>query len=60
LKELLSRVKAQTVAAQQNQDIPFEQVVELMRPVRSMAHSPLFQVVFAWQNVPEGKLELGI
>jgi non-ribosomal peptide synthetase component F len=56
--ELLARVKAQALAAQQHQDIPFEQVVEMVRPVRSLAHSPLFQVMFAWQNAPEGKLEL--
>ena len=56
--ELLQQVKAQTIAAQQHQDIPFEQVVELVRPVRSLAHSPLFQVMFVWQNAPEGTLRL--
>jgi amino acid adenylation domain-containing protein len=56
--ELLDRVKAQAVAAQQHQDIPFEQVVEITRPVRSLSHSPLFQVMFAWQNANEGALEL--
>ena len=48
--ELLARVKAQALAAQQHQDMPFEQVVELVQPVRSLAHSPLFQVMFAWQQ----------
>ena len=38
--KLLERVKEQALAAQQHQDIPFEQVVELVRPVRSLAHSP--------------------
>ena len=56
--QLLGRVKERALEAQQNQDIPFEQVVEIMRPVRSLAHSPLFQVMFAWQNVPESRLEL--
>ncbi len=37
---LLARVKAQTLAAQQHQDLPFEQVVEMLSPVRSLAHSP--------------------
>ena len=50
VSELLEQVKAQALAAQQHQDIPFEQVVELAQPVRSLAHSPLFQVMFAWQN----------
>ena len=31
--ELLERVKGQALAAQQHQDIPFEQVVEMVRPV---------------------------
>jgi len=38
--EMLARVKRQAIAAQQHQDIPFEQVVELVQPVRSLAHSP--------------------
>ncbi|HEV2734556.1 MAG TPA: amino acid adenylation domain-containing protein, partial [Longimicrobiaceae bacterium] len=56
--ELLGRVKRRALEAQQHQDIPFEQVVELVQPVRSLAHSPLFQVMFAWQNAPRGSLEL--
>ncbi|MFC5474599.1 non-ribosomal peptide synthetase [Paraherbaspirillum soli] len=56
--QLLARVKQQALAAQQHQELPFEQVVELTRPVRSMAHSPLFQVMFAWQNAPQGSLAL--
>ncbi|HEU0297989.1 MAG TPA: amino acid adenylation domain-containing protein, partial [Longimicrobium sp.] len=48
--ELLERVKARVVDAQQHQDIPFEQVVERVQPARSLAHTPLFQVMFAWQN----------
>jgi amino acid adenylation domain-containing protein len=56
--EVLGRVKARALEAQQNQDIPFEQVVELVKPARSMAHTPLFQVMFTWQNAPEGSLEL--
>ena len=51
-------MKGQALAAQQHQDIPFEQVVEMARPVRSLSHSPLFQVMFAWENAPEGRLEL--
>ena len=58
VSELLSRAKEQALAAQQHQDIPFEQVVELMQPVRSLAHSPLFQVMFAWQNAGGGGFTL--
>jgi arthrofactin-type cyclic lipopeptide synthetase C len=56
--ELLGRVKARALAAQQHQDIPFEQVVERVAPARSPAHTPLFQVMFTWQNAPRGALEL--
>jgi len=56
--ELLARVKTRTLEAQMNQDIPFEQVVEIIQPPRSLAHAPIFQVMFAWQNTPEGKLDL--
>ncbi|HEV2990411.1 MAG TPA: amino acid adenylation domain-containing protein [Candidatus Angelobacter sp.] len=56
--ELLQRMKSQSLGAQQHQDIPFEQVVEVVQPERSLAHSPLFQVMFAWQNAPRGGLDL--
>src|SRR5690606_21208439 len=55
---LIERVRASTLEAQSNQDLPFEQIVELVNPVRSMAHSPLFQVMFAWQSQDEGELDL--
>ncbi|HEU4558014.1 MAG TPA: amino acid adenylation domain-containing protein, partial [Longimicrobium sp.] len=38
VSDLLAQVKARALGAQQNQDIPFEQVVELVQPARSMAH----------------------
>ncbi|HEX6368167.1 MAG TPA: amino acid adenylation domain-containing protein, partial [Longimicrobium sp.] len=56
--ELLGRVKERALAAQHHQDLPFEQVVELVDPARGMAHHPLFQVMFTWQNMPRGSLEL--
>ncbi|MDU6568845.1 MAG: condensation domain-containing protein, partial [Enterococcus faecalis] len=59
VSELLARVKAQTVAAQEHQDLPFEQVVELVQPSRSLSHAPLFQAVLVWQNLPAGRLDLG-
>ncbi|HYH80783.1 MAG TPA: amino acid adenylation domain-containing protein, partial [Longimicrobium sp.] len=56
--ELLERVKARALEGQQHQDIPFEQVVELIQPTRSLAHSPLFQVMFTWENADGGALAL--
>ncbi|HEX8245913.1 MAG TPA: amino acid adenylation domain-containing protein, partial [Longimicrobium sp.] len=52
--EALGQVRARALEAQQNQDIPFEQVVERVSPARSLAYSPLFQVMFAWQNAAGG------
>ncbi|MES2940630.1 MAG: non-ribosomal peptide synthase/polyketide synthase, partial [Pseudomonadota bacterium] len=56
--ELLQRVKAESIAAQQQQDLPFEQVVDIVKPARSMSHTPLFQVLFSWRNNAGGELEL--
>ncbi|WKB55697.1 non-ribosomal peptide synthetase [Eleftheria terrae] len=56
--QLLQRVKARTLDAQHHQDLPFEQVVELVKPPRSLAHSPLFQVAYTWQNTPAGAFDL--
>ncbi|HEX5727665.1 MAG TPA: condensation domain-containing protein, partial [Longimicrobiaceae bacterium] len=53
--ELLGQVRARSLGAQQNQDIPFEQVVELVQPVRSLAHTPLFQAMVTWQNASEDR-----
>src|ERR1035438_6711851 len=58
VSQLLDQAKTQALAAQQHQDIPFEQVVELANPVRSLSHSPLFQVMFSWQNNEQGSLDL--
>ncbi|HSJ75229.1 MAG TPA: condensation domain-containing protein, partial [Gemmatimonadales bacterium] len=58
VSELLRGVKEQVLAGQLHQDIPFEQVVEIVGPVRSLSHSPLFQVVFAWESAPEVELAL--
>ncbi|HWK88632.1 MAG TPA: amino acid adenylation domain-containing protein, partial [Longimicrobium sp.] len=56
--ELLARVKERVLDGQQHQDIPFEQVVERVDPARSLSHTPIFQVMFAWQNAPGSGLEL--
>src|SRR5665213_1495381 len=41
-----------------HQDLPFELLVKAMVPVRSLAFTPLFQVMFAFQNAPHTELEL--
>uniref|UniRef100_UPI0036DE2A6C amino acid adenylation domain-containing protein n=1 Tax=Photorhabdus sp. RM322S TaxID=3342825 RepID=UPI0036DE2A6C len=48
--EYLTQVRETALAAQAHQDLPFEQVVDIVQPPRRLAHTPLFQVMFAWQN----------
>ncbi len=55
---LLARVKERVVRAQHHQDIPFDQVVELMQPARSPSHHPIFQVMFAWQHTPQANKKM--
>jgi amino acid adenylation domain-containing protein len=52
--QLLNQVKATTLSAYAHQDLPFEQVVEAVKPSRSMSHSPIFQVMLALNNTPKG------
>lgn len=44
-EELLARVRGAVLDAQANQDVPFHQVVEAVKPPRSAAHTPVFQVL---------------
>ncbi|MDO7929923.1 amino acid adenylation domain-containing protein [Pseudomonas sp. KFB-139] len=59
VETLLQQVKARTLEAQAHQDLPFEQVVEAVNPVRSLAHSPIFQAMLSWQNGAGEDLALG-
>src|SRR5205085_5023381 len=56
--ELIERVKQVALGGYENQDVPFEKLVEEMEAERDMSRSPLFQVLFVLQNTPKSKWEL--
>ena len=56
--ELLDHLREVTLDAYSHQDLPFDKVVEALRPDRDLAQAPLFQVLFALQNTPRTSLEL--
>jgi amino acid adenylation domain-containing protein/non-ribosomal peptide synthase protein (TIGR01720 family) len=57
--QLLARVRIRALEAHANADTPFEKVVEIVRPERDLGRTPLFQVMFLFQNVPLPDMERG-
>ncbi|MFG2846318.1 amino acid adenylation domain-containing protein [Kitasatospora sp. NPDC048296] len=56
--ELVDRVREADLAAYAHQDVPFEHLVEVVNPTRSMGRHPLVQTMFAWQNTAQPRLDL--
>ncbi|MBE8994142.1 non-ribosomal peptide synthetase [Microcystis aeruginosa] len=63
-QEFLQQTRQTCLEAYQHQDIPFEFLVEQLKPVRSLSYNPIFQVIFALENndsqdlnLPELKIE---
>ena len=56
--ELLAQVRERALGAYSNQDLPYERLVEELAPPREASHNPVFQVMFAFQNADDGRLNL--
>src|SRR6185369_4814962 len=59
VRELLGRVRETALGAYAHQDVPFEKLVEEMQPARSVSHTPLFQVMMAFQSAPAWDVQIG-
>jgi fengycin family lipopeptide synthetase B len=57
-RELLQRVRHTTLSALENQDLPFEQLVDALHLERTQSYTPLFQILFVLQNSPRRPLEM--
>src|SRR5579883_1457383 len=56
--EFFQQIRSSCLDAFAHQDIPFEYLVEQLKPERSMSHNPLFQVMFALENNESSSLSL--
>ena len=52
-RDLVRQVRKTDLDAFAHQEVPFDRLVEVLNPTRSLARNPLFQVLLAWQTAIE-------
>ncbi|MGE5343976.1 MAG: non-ribosomal peptide synthase/polyketide synthase [Candidatus Omnitrophota bacterium] len=57
-RECLQRVKSTCLEAYENEDTPFEKIVEVLKPGRSLSYTPIFQVIYSFMDTPAETLTL--
>jgi amino acid adenylation domain-containing protein len=57
-RELLKRVRTGALEAYMHQHLPFDRLIEELRPTRSLSRDPLFDVLFNFRNFPERMAEV--
>ncbi len=57
--DLVARVRTEALDAYAHRDVPFEKLVEELKPTRDRSRPPIVQAVFTWQNAAIPEADLG-
>jgi amino acid adenylation domain-containing protein len=58
-RDLLAAVRERSIDALTNQDLPFERIVQALQPARELNRTPLFQVLYSYQEASRREYRMG-